>query len=55
MATAIRNMLLMLAPFAPHICEDLWETIGGKPSIFAQPWPDWDEALAKDEKVELVV
>jgi leucyl-tRNA synthetase len=55
MATAIRNMLLMLAPFAPHVCEDLWEAIDGKPSIFAHPWPDWDEALAKDEKVELVV
>src|ERR1700690_100599 len=55
MATAIRNMLLMLAPFAPHVCEDLWEAIDGKPSIFSHPWPDWDEAMAKDEKVELVV
>ena len=55
MATAIRNMLLMLAPFAPHVCEELWETSGGKPSIFAHPWPDWDEALAKDEEIELVV
>ena len=54
-STAIRNMLLMLAPFAPHVCEELWETIGGSPSIFAHPWPEWDEALAKDEEVELVV
>ncbi|MGO9377637.1 MAG: leucine--tRNA ligase [Dissulfurispiraceae bacterium] len=55
MATAIRNMLLMLAPFAPHICEELWEAIGCSPSIFAHSWPSWDEALAKDEEVELVV
>ena len=55
MATAIRNMLLMLAPFAPHICEELWETSDGKPSIFTHPWPDWDEALAKNEEIELVV
>ena len=55
LATAIRNMLLMLAPFAPHVCEELWETIGGKPSIFAHPWPDWNGTLAKDETVELVV
>ncbi len=53
--TAIRNMLLMLAPFAPHVCEELWEAIGSTPSIFAQPWPEWDEALAKENAIELVV
>ncbi len=53
--SAIRNMLLMLAPFAPHICEELWEASGGAPSIFAHPWPEWDEALARDEEIELVV
>jgi leucyl-tRNA synthetase len=53
--TAIRNMLLMLAPFAPHICEELWETTGGDPSIFSHAWPVCDEALAKDEEIELVV
>jgi len=53
--SAIRNMLLMLAPFAPHICEELWEAIGSKPSIFSQPWPQWDEALAKEDVIELVV
>lgn len=52
---AIRNILLMLAPFAPHIAEELWEAIGEKNSIFIYPWPSWDEELAKDEEVELVV
>jgi leucyl-tRNA synthetase len=54
-STAIRSMLLMLAPFAPHICEELWEAIGGSPSIFSHPWPECDAALAKDEEIELVV
>jgi len=55
MSEAVRSMLLMLAPFAPHICEESWEAAGGEPSIFAQPWPEWDESLAEDEEVELVV
>lgn len=54
-AFAIRNTLLMLAPFAPHITEELWETVGGKSSILQHPWPVWDEELAKDEEIELVV
>jgi leucyl-tRNA synthetase len=45
----------MLAPFAPHVCEELWEAIGSQPSIFAHPWPEWDEALAKEDEIELVV
>jgi leucyl-tRNA synthetase len=53
--TAIRNMLLMLAPFAPHICEELWAAIGCAPGIFSHPWPVCDEALAKDDEIELVV
>jgi leucyl-tRNA synthetase len=53
--TAIRNLLLMLAPFAPHICEELWEITGGNPSIFSHPWPVCDETLAKDDEIELVV
>jgi len=52
---AIKNTLLMLAPFAPHITEELWEAIGKKNSIFEQPWPIWDKELAKEEEVELVV
>jgi leucyl-tRNA synthetase len=53
--TAIRNMLLMLAPFAPHICEELWADIGCAPGIFSHPWPACDESLAKDDEIELVV
>ncbi|PIT93126.1 MAG: hypothetical protein COU06_01715 [Candidatus Harrisonbacteria bacterium CG10_big_fil_rev_8_21_14_0_10_38_8] len=44
--------LLILAPFAPHITEELWLE---KKSIHIQPWPTHDEALAKDETFELVI
>jgi leucyl-tRNA synthetase len=33
----------------------LWEALGNKPSIFEEKWPDWDEEIAKEEKIELVV
>ena len=52
---AIERLLLLLSPFSPHIAEELWETIGNKPSIFVQEWPDWDEDAAKEEKIELVI
>lgn len=52
---SIKNTLIMLAPFAPHIAEELWEAIGEKNSIFEHPWPLWNEDLAKEEQIELVV
>ncbi|MGB9716158.1 MAG: leucine--tRNA ligase [Thermodesulfovibrionales bacterium] len=52
---AIENTLLLLSPFAPHIAEELWEVIGNRPSIFEHQWPEWDEEIAKEEKIELVI
>ncbi|HEX8949980.1 MAG TPA: leucine--tRNA ligase [Dissulfurispiraceae bacterium] len=52
---AVKSTLMMLAPFAPHIAEELWSETGGKGSIFEQPWPAWDEGLAKEEEIELVI
>jgi len=52
---AIENTLILLSPFAPHIVEELWEALGNKPSIFEYRWPDWDEEIAKEEKIELVI
>ncbi|HWR88794.1 MAG TPA: leucine--tRNA ligase [Dissulfurispiraceae bacterium] len=49
------RMILMLAPFSPHISEELWEELGMQGSVFDQAWPEWDEALAKEDEVELVV
>ena len=45
----------MLAPTAPHLAEELWQQIGHHYSIHNQRWPEWDEALAKEEEITLVV
>jgi leucyl-tRNA synthetase len=52
---SLEKTLFLLSPFAPHIAEELWEAIGNRPSIFEEKWPDWDEEIAKEEKIELVV
>lgn len=52
---AIESLLILLSPFCPHFCEELWLLIGNKNSINLQVWPKYDEkALIKDE-VEVVV
>jgi leucyl-tRNA synthetase len=51
----VMDVLKLMAPFAPHLAEELWEKMGGPYSIFDQKWPQWDEkALVRDE-VEIVV
>ncbi len=52
---SIDSLLLMLAPTAPHLAEELWHRTGHEYSIHNQRWPSWDEALAKDEEITLVV
>jgi leucyl-tRNA synthetase len=52
---AISTLVLLLAPSAPHIAEELWTRMGREYSIHNQPWPKWDEALAKEEEITLVV
>ncbi len=55
LSDAITCLLIMLAPFCPHITSELWEMIGREDSIHDQKWPQWDEeALVKDQ-VEIVV
>jgi leucyl-tRNA synthetase len=52
---AITNMMIMLAPFSPHIASELWELVRMEGSVHDQKWPKWDpEALIKDE-IEIVV
>ena len=54
-STAIRTMVILLAPFVPHITEELWENLGYEGSVHDQPWPAYDEsALVKDE-IEIVI
>ena len=51
----IEKLLLLLAPIAPHITEELWERTGHAYSIHSQLMPQWDEELARDEEITLVV
>jgi leucyl-tRNA synthetase len=52
---AIKALLLMLAPTAPHLAEEMWEKRGYKYSIHNQLWPSWDEAKARQDEITLVV
>jgi leucyl-tRNA synthetase len=52
---SIRHMILLISPFAPHIAEELWQQTGEKESILKKSWPVWDEEIAKEEEIELVI
>jgi leucyl-tRNA synthetase len=51
----IQALLLLLAPIAPHVTEELWEKLGNADSIHKQSWPEWEEELAAEEVFTLVV
>ena len=46
---------MLLAPFAPHISEELWEVYGHDTSVFAAQWPKHDEEAMKDDELEIPV
>ncbi len=52
---ALETLVLLLSPFAPHLAEELWETLGHAPSVADQPWPTYDPALTVDAEVEIAV
>ena len=54
-AEGVTALLTMLAPFAPHMAEELWEMLGRTASVFREPWPAADPSLALEEQVEVVV
>jgi leucyl-tRNA synthetase len=51
----VEKFLIILAPFAPHMAEELWNKLGHKESIFKEAWPKYDESKIKDEEIELVI
>src|SRR5450631_2465329 len=51
----VETFVLLLAPFAPHLAEELWNVLGHKESLAYAPWPDFDPMLAEDERREYVV
>ena len=54
-AEAVKNLLLLLAPSAPHMAEELWQQLGYTYSIHNQSWPEWNRELAADEEITLVI
>lgn len=51
----LRDLLIMLAPFAPHFTEEMWERMGYPYSIFNQSWPSYDPEAHKRDTIELAV
>jgi len=52
---AIEAVILLLAPFIPHLAEEMWQMMGHKTSVFAEPWPKFDTAAIKQDTVEIAV
>jgi len=53
--SVVEKFVLILAPFAPHIAEELWEKLGHTESIAYEPWPEYDQDLVKEKEIELAV
>ncbi len=52
---AVKNLIIMLAPFVPHITEEMWEHLGFEGSVHSQKWPEYDEKALVKDTVEIVV
>src|SRR5438105_12286298 len=52
---AIEALVRMLAPFAPHTCEELWEMLGHREGLMTASWPDFDAGVAKAEEIVIPV
>ncbi|WP_419643324.1 leucine--tRNA ligase [Victivallis vadensis] len=52
---AAEKFVLLLSPFAPHIGEELWSTLGHAETLAYEPWPVWDEKVLEVNEVEILV
>jgi leucyl-tRNA synthetase len=50
-----RDLVLLLAPFAPYLAHELWEMLGEKANLLKAPWPKFDPDLAKEDEIEIPV
>lgn len=51
----LRNIVIMLSPFVPHFCDELWEAMGEKGFLFNAPWPEYDEKLTVADEVTMAI
>jgi leucyl-tRNA synthetase len=55
MLELLRSLVLLLAPFAPHLVAELWEELGEQGAVLRAPWPQSDPELAKEDELEIPV
>jgi leucyl-tRNA synthetase len=53
--SAMEKLVLMLSPYAPHICEELWQLLGHADTLSFEPWPEYNEAALVEDTVEIPV
>jgi leucyl-tRNA synthetase len=52
---ALETLVLLMSPYTPHVCEEMWVRLGRRPTVVDRPWPVADPALAREDEVELAV
>ena len=52
---AVNNLVLILSPFTPHICEEMWQNLGHDQSVYKTEWPKYDESALVKDTVEIVI
>jgi leucyl-tRNA synthetase len=52
---AMEPFVLLLAPFAPHLAEELWQLLGHERTLAYEPWPEFDAALVREDTIEIPV
>jgi leucyl-tRNA synthetase len=50
-----KTVILLMSPFTPHVCDEIWEKFGNKKSILTYPWPSYDENLLEKSSIEIPV
>lgn len=53
--SVVMDFVKVLSPFAPHICEELWQKLAAADQLAYHPWPEYDEQLVKEKEIELAV
>jgi len=52
---SVEKLILLLSPFAPHICEELWELLGNRGKLMRESWPKYDREAIKQEEMLIVI
>jgi len=52
---AIKTLIVILSPLTPHVCEEMWQYIGGEGLVYDQTWPEYDESALVLDTIEIVV